>query len=132
MRSISSREISTPPNALIRLSRKKYLRLTFGISPAMTISLASPPQIWRISLLASSAPGNWKAGSIPRSNRNRASDCKFSFRPVIAVLTGSKYAASRKTLVVFSVQPDLSPPITPANPSAIFSSDITIMLSSKT
>ena len=51
---------------------------------------------------------------MPRSKRWRASLVMAWRRPVRATATGSNRAHSRKTAVVASVQPVVSPPMTPA------------------
>jgi hypothetical protein len=66
-----------------------------------------------------------KAGSTPRSNRYRASELMPSLRPVCAMLISFHSADSISTSVVFSSQPEVSPPMMPASDSTPCSSAIT-------
>ena len=129
MFSVFSSGTSTPVKAFIRLCRSVYVRCHEGSLPCTTNSLASPPQISKIILAAISDPQPGEVGSRPLSKRYLASVIIFNFRPVDAVLTGSKMAASRNIFTVWSSHPDLSPPIIPAKSSTPSSSPITIMSS---
>ena len=91
---------STPVKALIRLYRSVYVRCHAGSLPCTTNSLASPPHISKIILVAISDPHPGDVGSRPLSKRYLASLIIFNFRPVDAVLTGSKIAASRNIFAV--------------------------------
>ncbi|MCY1241405.1 hypothetical protein D9M72_543020 [compost metagenome] len=51
-----------------------------------------------------------------------------SVRPVLAMFIGSQSADSISTSVVFSSQPECSPPMTPPIDSIAFSSDMTTLL----
>ena len=82
--------------------------------------------------LAISVPHSIDVGSIPRSKRYRASEVIPSLRPVVAIWIGSKRATSRNTLVVFSLQPDAKPPMTPPIPCGPSSSEIMTIPSSST
>ena len=81
-------------------------------------SEASPPQMSRISRVASSRPGSRLSGSTPRAKRYWASEAMPRLRPVWAMRIGSNQALSTKTSVVVSEQPVDDPPITPPRPMA--------------
>ena len=57
-------------------------------------------------------------GSTPRSNLREASDESLCLREPLAIVIGSKRAASRAILEVESVTSDEAPPITPARARA--------------
>ena len=82
--------------------------------PAVTVP-ASPPHSSRIIRVAASIASGSRAGSIPRSNRWRASETIWWRRPDSAIRTGSNSAHSTNTVVVVSSQPVASPPTTPAS-----------------
>ncbi len=65
--------------------------------------------------VAASSPAGSSAGSIPRSNRWRASETIWWRRPVSETRTGSNSAHSMNTEVVPSSHPVAAPPMTPAS-----------------
>ena len=62
--------------------------------------------------------------SAPRSKRREASVNKPSFLEPLRMVTGSKYALSTKTVVVFSVTAEFRPPMIPAKAIGFFPSVI--------
>ena len=64
-------------------------------------------------------------GSMPRSNRNEASVLNPCLLAVFRILTGSKYADSRKMFVVVVLIPEFKPPKTPAIHMGCFELQIT-------
>ncbi len=103
-----------PPSVCSRSKRSVASRRQSGSAPASATSLASPPHSAMIMAVAASSAAGSSEGSMPRSNRLRASEAMAWRRPVSATATGSNRAHSMNTLVVSAVLPVASPPITPA------------------
>ena len=127
MASARALAMATPPRLSTREGRTTMAGLPAGTAPAVTTSLASPPQISSTRRVATSMAAGAKASSMPRSKRWRASVTSPSLRPVAAVRTGSKSAISRKPLAVSGPAPVATPPTTPPSPSTPPASTMTVI-----
>ena len=115
MRLIISLGISSPISlrALSKLNLTWKSSIFFGY--ISTISLViSPPATSCINIAAHLSAYSVIFGSIPLSNLKDASVLSAWRLADFLMLTGLKYALSKKILVVFSVTPESAPPKTPA------------------
>ena len=112
---IISRGISCPIILLIfsKLSNTCTSSIFIGYSSQRSLEI-SPPAISVMSIAACFSAYLVIFGSTPRSNLNEASVLNPCLFAVFLILIGSKYADSRKILVVCSLIPEFNPPKTPA------------------
>ncbi|CAB4837816.1 unannotated protein [freshwater metagenome] len=107
-----------------KLGSNETIGAYFGSPEELEPTYFAPPSSI-ISAIARAEEISASDGSTPRSNRLEASEDNLCLRELLAIVIGSKRAASSAIWVVFPVTSEVAPPITPAKARAVLLSATT-------